>query len=252
MRRENRLKQRLATGERLAGLWLQSGSATLAEIAVLAGFEVVLIDNEHGPASLETTLELMRAVEAAGGMAIVRVPWNDQVYLKRVLDLGAQSLMIPMIQSGEEARAAVAACRYPPRGRRGYAAPIARAASYGLDRDYIRHAHDDLLLMLQIESADAVAAIPEIAAVDGADLLFVGANDLAGSIDRLEALDAPDAAALIAEAEGAIRESGAWMGTIPRPGAAPADLYAQGHHLVIGPSDLALFRVAAAEARGAL
>jgi len=251
MRRENRLKQRLAAGERLAGLWLQSGSATLAELAVMAGFEVVLIDNEHGPASLETTLELMRAVEAAGGMAIVRVPWNDQVYLKRVLDLGASSLMIPMIQSAEEARAAVAACRYPPRGRRGYAAPIARAASYGLDRDYIRHAHDDLLLMLQIESADAVAAIPEIGAIDGADLLFVGANDLAGSIDRLEALDAPDAAALIARAEGAIREAGAWMGTIPRPGAAAADLYAAGHHLVIGPSDLALFRAAAAEARGA-
>ncbi len=251
MRRENRLKRRLAAGEPLAGLWLQSGSPTLAELAVMAGFEVVLIDNEHGPASLETTLELMRAVEAAGGMPIVRVPWNDQVYLKRALDLGASSLMIPMIQSAEEARAAVAACRYPPRGRRGYAAPIARAAAYGLDRDYIRHAHDDLLLMLQIESADAVAAIPEIAAVDGADLLFVGANDLAGSIDRLEALDAPDVTALIAEAERAIRDAGVWMGTIPRPGADAADLYAEGHRLVIGPSDLALFRIAAAEARGA-
>ncbi len=251
MRRENRLKKRLAAGERLAGLWLQSGSATLAEIAVLAGFEVVLIDNEHGPASLETTLELMRAIEAAGGMPIVRVPWNDQVYLKRALDLGAHSLMIPMIQNAEEARAAVAACRYPPRGRRGYAAPIARAAAYGLDRDYVRHAHDDLLLMLQIESADAVAAIPEIAAVDGADLLFVGANDLAGSIDRLEALDSPDATALVAEAERAIRASGAWMGTIPRPGADATDLYAEGHQLVIGPSDLALFRLAATEARGA-
>ena len=251
MRRENRLKQRLAAGERLAGMWLQSGSATLAEIAVMAGFEVVLIDNEHGPASLETTLELMRAIEAAGGMAVVRVPWNDQVYLKRALDLGAHSLMVPMVQNADEARAAVAACRYPPRGRRGYAAPIARAASYGLDGDYIRHAHDDLLLMLQVESAAAVTAIPEMAAVDGVDLLFVGANDLAGSIDRLEALDAPDAAALIAEAERAIRESPAWMGTIPRAGVDAADLYAEGHRLVIGPSDLALFRAAAAGARGA-
>jgi 4-hydroxy-2-oxoheptanedioate aldolase len=212
---------------------------------------VVLIDNEHGPASLETTLELLRAVEAAGGRPIVRVPWNDQVYLKRLLDLGAQSLMIPMVESAEEARAAVAACRYPPRGRRGYAAPIARAANYGLDRDYIRHAHDDLLLMLQIESAAAVAAIPEIAAVDGVDLLFVGANDLAGSIDRLEALDAPDAAALIAEAEAAVLAADCWMGTIPRPGFEAADLFAGGHRLVVGPSDLALFRIAAAEARGA-
>jgi len=249
MRRENRLNHRLAAGEQLAGLWLQSGSATLAELSVLAGFEVVLIDNEHGPASLETTLELMRAVEAAGGMPLVRVPWNDQVYLKRILDLGAASLMIPMVQSGAEAEAAVAACRYPPRGRRGYAAPIARAANYGLDGDYIRHAHDDLLLIPQIESAAAVRAIPAIAAVDGVDMLFVGANDLAGSIERLEALDAPDAAELIAEAQRAIQASGRWMGTTPRPGVAPADLYAGGHRLVIGPSDLALYRMAAATAR---
>lgn len=248
MRRENRLKQRLARGEELYGIWLQSGSATLAELSVMAGFEVVLIDNEHGPASIETTLELMRAVEAAGGLPIVRVPWNDQVYLKRVLDVGAQSLMVPMVQTAEEAKALVDACRYPPLGRRGYAAPIARAASYGLDGDYIRHAHEDLLLMAQIESKDAVAAIPAIAAVDGIDMLFIGANDLAGSIDRLEALDAPDAAALIDEAERAIPAAGAWMGTIPRAGHDKAALLAKGHRLVIGPSDLWLFRTAAAAA----
>ena len=249
MRRTNRLKQRLAGGEQLAGLWLQSGAATLAEIAVLAGFEVVLVDNEHGPASLETTLELVRAIEAAGGMPIVRVPWNDAVYLKRLLDLGAASVMIPMVESAEEARAAVAACRYPPGGRRGYATPSARAAAYGLDRDYLRHAADDLLLILQIESAAAVAAVPEIAAVDGVDLLFLGVNDLAGSIDRLEQLDASDAAALIADAERALRRCGAWTGTLTRPGVEPNDLYARGHRLVMGPSDLALFRDAVLAAR---
>ena len=249
MRRGNPLKERLARGERLAGLWAQAASPTLCEIAVLAGFEVVLIDNEHGPATLETTLAMVRAVEAAGGMPIVRVPWNDPVYLKRVLDLGANSLMLPMIQSAAEAQSAVAACRYPPRGSRGYAAPIARASNYGLDADYVCHAHEDLCLMLQIESAAAVAAIPEIAAVDGVDLLFVGANDLAGSIDRLERLDAPDAAALIARAETAIAGTGRAMGTIPRPGHGPGSLYAGGHALVIGPSDLALFRDVVRSAR---
>jgi len=249
MRRENRLKRRLAAGERLTGLWLQSASATLAELSVMAGFEVVLIDNEHGPASLETTMELLRAVEAAGGMPVVRVPWNDQVYLKRVLDLGAQSLMIPMVESAAEAEAAVRACRYPPRGRRGYAAPIARAASYGLDADYVRHAHEELLLMLQIESEPAVGAIADIAAVDGVDLLFLGANDLAGSIGRLEALDQPDAASLIARAEAAIAATGRWMGTVPRPDADARNLFAAGHRLVIGPSDLALYRAAAVAAR---
>ncbi|MFW5680255.1 MAG: HpcH/HpaI aldolase family protein [Pseudomonadota bacterium] len=249
MRRGNLLKQRLASGERLAGLWAQAASPTLCEIAVLAGFEVVLIDNEHGPAGLETTLAMLRAVEAAGGMPIVRVPWNDPVYLKRILDLGANSLMLPMIQSVEEARAAVAACRYPPRGNRGYAASIARASNYGLDPTYIHHAHEDLLLMLQIESAASLEAIPAIAAIDGADLLFVGANDLAGSIDHLERLDAPDAAALIDRAERLIGASGRWMGTIPRAGQTIASLHDKGHRLIIGPSDLALFRDAARSAR---
>lgn len=248
MRRDNKLKQRLAAGEQLFGIWLQSGSPIYAELAVMAGFEVVLIDNEHGPASLETTLHLLHAVEAAGGLPIVRVPWNDQVYLKRILDLGAQSLMVPMVQNADEARALVAACRYPPRGRRGYAAPIARAASYGLDTDYIRHAHEDLLLLAQIESKEAVASVPAMAAVDGIDMLFIGANDLAGSIDRLEALDAPDAAALIAEAERAVLASGTWMGSIPRAGHDKAALFASGHRLVVGLSDLWLFRTAAAAA----
>ena len=139
------MKRRLAAGEHAAGLWSQSGSATLAAIAVMAGFEAVVIDNEHGPAALETTLAVMRAVEAAGGSPIVRAPGNDPLYLERLLDLGAASVMVPMIESAEvEEEAAVAACRYPPRGRRGYAAASARAASYGLDRDHVGHAHDDL------------------------------------------------------------------------------------------------------------
>ncbi|TVQ29552.1 MAG: aldolase [Geminicoccaceae bacterium] len=249
MRRGNLLKQKLARGERLAGLWVQSASPTNAEIAVLAGFEVALIDNEHGPAGLETTIAMLRAVEAAGGMPIVRVPWNDQVYLKRVLDLGANSLMLPMIQTAAEAKAAVAACRYPPLGNRGYAASIARASNYGLDTTYLQHAHEDLLLILQIESKAALEAIPAIAGIDGVDMLFIGANDLAGSIDHLERLDAPPAAALIEDAEEAVRSSGAWMGTIPRAGHEPQALYAKGHRLVIGPSDLALLRDAARRAR---
>lgn len=245
MARDNHLKHRLAGGERAVGLWLVSGSATLAELAVLAGFEVVVIDNEHGPASLETTLELLRAIEGAGGAPVVRVPAADPVQLKRVLDLGARSLMIPMIEDAAAARAAVAACRYPPRGGRGYAAPVVRAADYGLDRRYSAHADDGLLLLLQIESAAAVAAVPEIARVDGCDLLFIGPNDLAGSIGRLDALDHPDVAARIAEAEAAIRTAGGRMGTIPRPGAGPAELYAAGHQLVVAASDVGLFRDAA-------
>lgn len=214
----------------------------MAEIGVLAGFEVVVIDNEHGQAGLETTLSILRAIEAAGGMPVVRVPWNDPVCLKRILELGAASLMIPMIESAAEAKAAVEACRYPPRGRRGYAASISRGSGYGTDPDYIHHAHDDLLLMLQIESAAAASEIDAIAAVDGADMLFIGSNDMAGSINHLERLDAPAAAELIGEAEAAVAQSGRWLATVPRAGISVPDLWQRGHRLLVGPSDIALVR----------
>ncbi len=137
MEQKNWIKNQLKEGKTVYPLWSAIGSPTLAEAAVYAGWPVILIDNEHGMASLETTVQMVRAVEGAGGHVIVRVPWNDHVYLKRILDLGVQSIMIPMISDKASAEEAVAACRYPPHGRRGYAAPIVRASEYGANSDYV-------------------------------------------------------------------------------------------------------------------
>ncbi len=242
MRFENRLKRRLEAGERVGAAWIDFNVPQVAEAVVHNGWPTVILDLEHGPGSLETAANLLRAVEAAGGEPIVRIPWNDPVYLKRILDLGASSLMIPMVESAVAAREAVAACRYPPRGWRGFAAPNVRASGYGRDADYPAHAHEDLLLILQIESAAAVGDLEEIAAVDGADMLFIGRYDLSGSIGKLGQLEDPEVVALVNEAERKIRGAGRWMATIPRDGEDPAGLFARGHHLLASASDVALIR----------
>lgn len=247
MKKPNVLKQHLKNGETIRVLWTEMGSPGLAEAAVHSGWPFILVDNEHGTASLETMLHMVRAIEAAGGHPIVRIPWNDQVYLKRILDLGVQSLMVPMICDRQAAEDAVAASRYPPHGRRGYAAPIVRASQYGMNAQYIHEADDELLLIAQIEHVDAIPNIQEIASVDGIDMLFIGPNDLCGSIGKLERLDEPDTIKMISDVEGLIRASGKLMGSIPRPGMTLEELKARGHRIIAGPSDIGCFMQAASE-----
>lgn len=245
MTSRNWVRRQLAQGRTLRAIWLELGSPALAEAAVWAGWECVLIDNEHGVADLEATVQMLRAVKAAGGHAIVRVPWNDQVYLKRILDMGADTIMVPMVSDRAAAEAAVAACRYPPLGTRGYAAPIVRASRYGAKTDYLHTAADELFLLAQIEHKDAIANVADIASVDGIDMLFVGPHDLSGSVGRLEQLTQADAEALVQSAEAAIRATGSAMGTVGRPLQSYGDLKKRGHSLIVGPSDIGLFAAAA-------
>lgn len=247
-KRENWVKKQLVAGKTLKAMWSQTGSPTVVEAAVYAGWPIVLIDNEHGFAGLETTINLIRAVEGAGGHVILRVPWNDPVYLKRILDIGVQSLMIPMIGNKEEAEAAVAACKYPTRGWRGYAAGIVRASGYGADPDYGKRANEELLIIGQIEQAEAVANIDEIAAVDGMDMLFIGPNDLAGSMGKFEGLDDPDVIAAVDDVENKILASGKMLGCFPLPSTSDEDLEKKGCRFIARHCDIWLFRTAAAEA----
>ena len=249
MYRPNVLKARLAAGESVYGAWVGSGSAAAAEVLGHVGFDFLVIDQEHGAGELSDAVNGLRAAEASTTPCIVRAPWNDPIWLKRVLDAGAQSVMIPQIETAAAARAAVAACRYPPQGMRGYAAGVIRASTFGLDPGYVAKANDNLLLVLQIESAAAIEHAAEICAVEGVDVVFIGVNDLAGSIGRLEQLDHPDVRRLVTRLEDIILASGKPMGTVPNAGASWQELFQRGYRMVVGPHDVILLRDAA---RGAL
>lgn len=163
------------------GTWTSLSDPAVAEIAADAGFDFVVVDTEHTPLRLESVADCLRAVDAKDGHSVVRAPWNDPVRIKRLLDLGPDGLLVPMVDTAAEAQEAVSATRYPPEGERGVAA--ARAADYGRNfESYVEAEHRNLSVVLQIESADAVENAADIAAVDGVDALFVGPADLSASL----------------------------------------------------------------------
>ena len=172
------------------GTWCTLGDPAVAELAAGGGFEFVVVDTEHTPLGLETVADCLRAVEAGGARSVVRVPWNDPVRIKRLLDLGPDGLLVPMVDDAGAARDAVAATRYPPDGDRGIAA--ARAADYGRRFEaYVESGHRDLTVAVQVESEAAVENAAEIAAVEGIDALFVGPADLSAALDCFGDWDAP-------------------------------------------------------------
>lgn len=182
-------RNRVLAREWLAGTFLNLGSPLTVEIAGLAGFDWVLIDHEHGPGGEDTLLHQLQAVSATPAFPVVRIAQNEVPRFKRVLDMGALGVMVPYVSTAAEARAAVAAMRYPPHGIRGVA-KFNRGAGFGGDfEEYYLHAHERLVTVIQIETPEAVRNIDEIAAVDGADVLFVGPTDLSynmGIRDQLE------------------------------------------------------------------
>jgi 4-hydroxy-2-oxoheptanedioate aldolase len=240
----NRLKAHLLAGNSAFGCWVGGGSPTNAEILGHVGFDFLLADHEHGIGETREILETLRAIETTPTPAMVRVPWNDMVFLKRVLDAGVQSLMIPSIDTPEAAHAAVRACLYPPQGLRGYAASVVRASSFGQEPGYVGKANAHILIALQIESHVAADNAAAIATTPGADIIFIGVNDLAGSIGRLEQTGHPEVQALVTKAEAAIRASGKIMGTVPHAGASVPELLSRGYRVIAGPHDVALLREA--------
>ena len=174
-----------ASGRPLAGMWVCSGSPLVAEICAGSGLDWLLIDAEHSPNGLESILAQLQAVNGYPVQVMVRPPVNDTVLIKQYLDLGAQNLLIPMVNSAAEAEAAVAATRYPPHGVRGVGSALARAARWNRVPDYLARASDTVSVTVQIESAAAVDAVEEILAVDGVDAIFLGPSDLAASMGLL-------------------------------------------------------------------
>jgi 2-keto-3-deoxy-L-rhamnonate aldolase RhmA len=245
--RANRLKQTLARGGRARAGWLFSDAPVNAEIMGLAGFDALLLDREHSAAGFETCVATMRAIRAAGDSTIlVRAAENSVSELKRLLDLGAEGVLLANVESAEEARDAVAACRYPPRGRRGMQYPLSRAASWGLDADtYVATIEDNLLVAAMIESPAGVEAIDGIAAVDGIDMLFIGPGDLSAGAGHATDYAHPVVASLLETAEARVRRSGKLLGGAAWPGHPPEALFARGYSFVSFTSDVALLRDAA-------
>ncbi len=235
----NNFKRALAAHKKQVGFWLTLGSTTVTEIAAGAGFDWLLVDMEHSANELPDVQDHLRA--AVGGTAepVVRVPWNEPVLVKRMLDIGARSLMFPYVQNAEEARRAVAATRYPPAGIRGFAGG-ARGSNYGRIADYAKRCGEEICVIVQIETPQAVAAILEIAAIDGVDGIFIGPNDLAANMGHLANAGAAEVKALIGEAVAAIRKGGKAAGILNFKEDEARALFAAGVSFIAVAGDAAL------------
>lgn len=180
----NAFKHAIARGELQIGLWCSLCSPITAEIVCHSGFDWLLLDTEHSPNEVPDVLSQLQAVQAGCASPIVRPAWNDIVLIKRFLDIGAQSLLIPFVQTAEEARRAVEATRYPPDGIRGITGS-GRASRYGRVTNYLKNATQEICLLVQVETKSALDRIEEIASVDGIDGIFIGPNDLAASFGHI-------------------------------------------------------------------
>jgi len=188
--------------------------AYATEIAATAGFDWLLIDGEHAPNDLRSILRQLQVVDATPSHAVVRLPIGSDWMIKQVLDAGAQSLLIPMVESGDQAREMVAACRYPPEGIRGVGAALARSSRFSAIPDYLQTANAQICLLVQVENRAGLAALDDILAVEGVDGVFIGPSDLAADMGYLGNPDAPEVRAAITDALKRIRTAGKAAGIL--------------------------------------
>lgn len=211
---ENAFKTALTRGDRLFGFWLALADAYSAEVCAGAGFDWLVIDGEHAPNDVPSVLRQLQAVAPYPSAPVVRPPVGDPVLIKQLLDIGARNLLIPMVESAEQARSLVAATRYPPQGIRGVASALVRASNFSRDADYLRHANDGVCLLLQVETATALKALDDIARTDGVDGVFVGPADLAASMRHLGNPGHPDVQSAIRDAAARVRAAGRAAGIL--------------------------------------
>lgn len=235
------LRDALAHADRpLVGMWASSGSPLVAEICAGAGLDILLIDMEHAPNGLESVLAQLHAVSDYPVTPVVRVPAGDPVVIKQVLDVGAQNLLVPMVSTPAEARAVVEAAHYPPRGRRGVGSALARSARWNRVDDYLATAAETISITVQIETAEAVDAAAEIAAIDGVDALFVGPADLSASMGVLGQQGHPDVVAAALRVFAAAHSAGKPAGVNAfDPAMADRYLEAEASFVLVG-ADVAL------------
>jgi 4-hydroxy-2-oxoheptanedioate aldolase len=204
----NQFKLALQEGRRQLGFWLDLASPLSAEICAGAGFDWLVIDAEHGPNDIGTVLAQLQALAAYPAQAIVRVPQGDAVTIKRVLDVGAQTILVPLVETPGQATQLVAAMRYPPQGVRGVASAIVRASRWNRIPDYLGKANAEVCLVVQVETREGLANLEGIAAVEGVDAIFIGPADLAASIGHLGNAKHPEVQKAVDDAIRRIRKAG--------------------------------------------
>jgi len=236
---KNPFKRALREGRSQIGLWSSLSSNYTVEVIAGAGYDWILLDMEHSPNDLESLLSQLQAAAAYPTHPIVRVPWNDMVTIKRVLDAGAQSLLVPYVQNAEEARAAVANTRYPPAGVRGVAGTT-RATRFGRVKDYAKRAHEEICVLVQLETQPALAEIERVAAVEGVDGIFVGPADLHASMGHTGETANPAVLPLIEDAMRRIRKAGKAPGYLSPVEADAKRMLAAGAQFVAVGADVGL------------
>ena len=203
----NPFKRAIKAGRSQIGIWSSLSSHISVEILASAGFDWLLIDTEHSPNELPMVLSQLQAAVGGTAHVIVRPAWNDAVLIKRFLDAGVQSFLVPYVQNEEEARRAVAATRYPPRGVRGFAGTT-RASRYGRVANYHARAEEEICVLVQVETRVALSNLEAIARVEGVDGVFIGPGDLSADMGHLAELGHPEVVATIEAAIGRIRAAG--------------------------------------------
>ncbi|MBM7332772.1 4-hydroxy-2-oxoheptanedioate aldolase [Alloalcanivorax marinus] len=210
----NTFKQALVEGRTQIGLWCALADAYGTEIGAAAGFDWLLIDGEHGPNDVRSILAQLQAVAPYPTHPVVRPVNGDADTLKPLLDAGVQTLLVPMVESADQARAIVQATRYPPHGRRGVGAGLARASRWGRVPDYVHRCHEQLCVLVQVESRAGLDHLDEIAAVDGVDGVFIGAADLGADLGYLGQPGHPEVNAAVLDAFRRIQAAGKPAGAL--------------------------------------
>ena len=237
----NQFRLDLMAGKTLIGCWCSLGSPITTEVLGLAGFDWILMDGEHSPNDVLSFIPQLMALKDSPSAPVVRPQWNDTVQIKRLLDAGFYNFLIPFVQSAEEARAAVAATRYPPQGVRGLSVSQ-RNNKYGTVKDYFKIVNDNIAVMVQIETMTAVNAIDEICAVEGVDGIFIGPGDLSTTMGHIGNPLHPEVQAAMQKVYASAKAHGKPVGILA-PVEADARRYLEmGATFVAVGSDLGVFR----------
>ena len=248
MPQTNRFKHALAAGQAQIGLWSAFPSPYVTELLGGSGYDWIMLDTEHSPNDVPQVMAQLQALDAAQQQrptsAVVRPAWNDSVLIKRYLDIGAQTLLVPFVQNAQEAQAAVDAMRYAPAGIRGMGGST-RASNFGRDSSYIAQAQQELCLLVQVETQEALAEIEAIAAIDGVDGIFIGPADLSASMGYPGQPRHPAVDAAINDAIRRIRAAGKAPGILMVDETRARECLALGAQFVAVAMDLILLRSAA-------